>query len=162
MGWGGFRPGSGRQPGRTSDRTYDRLSGFEIQATRSLRHRVPKDVSPELGRLADHAFKRIVDVLDEKVSPDHSSEVLKAAVLIRDEICGPITKKVELKVGLAEMIAQATDEPEDPYQIVDADMDMTPLLESGEADVLSLDPEDRERRSQDVVSVRVDEVASSD
>jgi hypothetical protein len=77
--------------------------------------------------------------LDERVSPDHAANVLKAATLIRDEVCGPIVKKVEVKMGLAEMLARASIDDDD---VVDA---LTEGLDAAE-DLLP-DPESRHEKA---------------
>lgn len=142
MGWGGSRPGAGRPP-KTDEpaREYPRLKYFERDAVRGLRHRVPDDVHPVAKDLADHAFVRIVDVMDERVDPEHAANVLKAAVLVRDEICGPIAKKLEVKVGLAQLLADAA--KADPVLIAE---DVTPLLPD-DVDV-DVDPDPETRREK--------------
>lgn len=104
---------------------YDRLSHTETRALRGLRYRVNPDLHPALGDLADSALIRMVDVMNEMVDPIHAGNVLKAASMIRDEICGPIAKKVELKMGLAEMLALASEPEEEAEFTVVADPAVT-------------------------------------
>jgi hypothetical protein len=118
--------------------SYPKLDGFNIQAVRSLKHRVPKDTHPELAKLADYALMRIVAAMDEQIPEEHAGIVLKAATLIRDEICGPIVKKVEVKMGLAQMLAQAAlEDDEDVVEALSAepelDLPLLPDLETRKA-----------------------------
>ncbi|QSQ14060.1 hypothetical protein [Myxococcus landrumensis] len=46
--------------------------------------------------LADRAFQRVVDVLEEQVYFQNAPSVLKAATIIREEICGPVAQKHEV------------------------------------------------------------------
>jgi hypothetical protein len=103
---------------------------------------VPDALHPALGEVADYAFKRIIDVLDERVDPMHASNVLKAAGMIRDEVCGPIVKKIEMKMGLAEMLARAAMDDDD--QVVDAMIG--DQAEEG-LEELGPDPEERQKKA---------------
>ncbi len=66
-----------------------------VEAVKSLNHRVPKDAPPEAAALANHALARIVAVLDERVHFTASGHVLKAATLLREEVCGQVAQKLE-------------------------------------------------------------------
>ncbi len=79
---GGYRPEAGRKPG---------LTNYVVPAIKSLRHRVPEGTPEELATAADRAFQRIVEVMEGDVPEPQS--VLKAAALLRDEICGPVAQK---------------------------------------------------------------------
>lgn len=58
--------------------------------------RVPDGATPEAAELADRAFARVVDVLEERVHFQQAGHVLKAATMVREEICGPVAQKHEL------------------------------------------------------------------
>lgn len=104
---------------------YSRLSHVETRALHGLHYRVAPDTHPVLGDIADSALIRMIDVMNEQVDPVHAGNVLKAASMIRDEICGPIAKKVELKMGLAEMLALASEPEEEGEFTVLADPAVT-------------------------------------
>ncbi|WP_201756306.1 hypothetical protein [Corallococcus silvisoli] len=57
--------------------------------------RVPEGASPAAKALADRAFARVVDVLEERVGFQQAGHVLKAATIIREEVCGPVAQKVQ-------------------------------------------------------------------
>jgi hypothetical protein len=107
-----------------------------------LRHRVPPDAPRALAEVADYAFVRIVDVMNEQVDPIHATNVLKAAGMIRDEVCGPVVKKIEMKMGLAEMLARAAMDDDD--QVVDAMIG--DQAEEG-LEELGPDPEERQKKA---------------
>ncbi|AAK94377.1 hypothetical protein Mx8p42 [Myxococcus phage Mx8] len=88
---GGARPGAGRPKGSRNALPYG-----AVQAVESLSLRVPEGAHPEAKRLADRAFARVVDVLEERVDFKLAAPVLKAASMIREEVCGPIAQKHEV------------------------------------------------------------------
>ncbi|WP_199741925.1 hypothetical protein [Corallococcus sp. CA047B] len=57
--------------------------------------RVPASAEPAAKALADRAFQRVVDVLEERVGFQQAGHVLKAATIIREEVCGPLAQKLE-------------------------------------------------------------------
>lgn len=57
--------------------------------------RLPDGLKPEAVDLAERAMARIVDVAMERVAPEVAPSVLKAAMRIRDEVCGPIVQRLE-------------------------------------------------------------------
>lgn len=87
---GGRRPGAGRPKGSDNALPYG-----AVQAVASLRHRVPEEVSPALKAIADRALSRVVDVLEERVGYREMAGVLKAATILREEVCGPLKQRVE-------------------------------------------------------------------
>lgn len=105
MSRGGRREGAGRPKG-----SRDVLPRGAVQAIKSLRLRVPEDAAPEHADLADRAFSRIVDVMDEQVLPDRAFAVLAAAKAVREEICGKQTEKVELD-GKVEIVIEKIASP---------------------------------------------------
>lgn len=88
---GGARPGAGRPEG-----TINALPYGSVQALKGLRLRVPEGAAPEAAELADRAFARVVDVLEERVHFQQAGHVLKAATMVREEICGPMAQKHEV------------------------------------------------------------------
>lgn len=84
----------------------DALPKGGVKAIASLRIRVPDNVSEEAKELADTALQRIADVMLEKVSYKRANSVLKSATAIREEICGPVTRKVEVegKIGITALL----------------------------------------------------------
>lgn len=63
------------------------LSGF----------RVPKDAPPAARELADAALIRIRDVAEGRVGFRLAPSTLRAAIAIRDEVCGPVSQALEVK-----------------------------------------------------------------
>jgi hypothetical protein len=55
--------------------------------------RVPEDASPAARQAADWALQRIRDVAEGRVSFRLAASTLKAAITIREEICGAIETK---------------------------------------------------------------------
>lgn len=109
---GGRRPGAGRPPGtgHPIDKTFP--IGF-VKATKIMNktmkapegYRVPADSSPAAREAADYAFQRYVDVAAGRVHSRRATSVLKAAIEIRREVCGPIATKVDVDVkGRLEML----------------------------------------------------------
>lgn len=87
---GGPRPGAGRPKGSKND-----LRLGEIRAVKAMRFRVPADVSEPVGKVADRAFQRLVDVMEARVYHKHANTTLQAATRLREEICGPVKQKIE-------------------------------------------------------------------
>ncbi len=85
---GGARPGAGRPEGSKSP-----LPQGAVQAIEALRWQVPPEAPPSLGALADRAFQRVADVLEEKVHAANQASVLGAATRIREWVCGPAAQK---------------------------------------------------------------------
>lgn len=88
---GGLRsPAGGRPPGAKSALGYG-----EVKAIKAAGLRVPDKAPQEHRELADEALERICDVMRGKVSYLDAGGVLKSAVHLRSEICGPVAQKVE-------------------------------------------------------------------
>ena len=90
-GRGGRRPGAGRPQG-----SRNVLPTGAVKAIKSLGLRIPETATPEEAALANRALDRIVAVMDEQVSAfgGGAFAVLTAARAVREEICGPVVKKV--------------------------------------------------------------------
>lgn len=123
---GGARPGAGRKPGSGRPpirgglvRAIQEFNKIERQMARRkepktpMGYRVPADVSPEAREAADFAFGRLIDVAAGKVNPQKGPAILKAAVEIRKEVCGPIAIKVEQDIGgrLEKLLTASMDPP---------------------------------------------------
>lgn len=67
-----------------------------IQAIKALNLRVPENAPEAAKALANRAFERVVDVLEEGVDFRQAGAVLKAATMVREEICGPMAQKHEV------------------------------------------------------------------
>ena len=89
---GGKREGAGRKPG-----TLNTLPYGVVQALKAQRLRVPADASPEAADLAGRSLERLVDVLEGRVHSKKAANVLKAATYLREQVCGPMTKKLEVQ-----------------------------------------------------------------
>lgn len=88
---GGKRPGAGRPRG-----SKNILPAGAVAAIKACGLRVPKDATPAERELADRALQRVADVMEEQVSSFQSFAVLTAARTIREEVCGPVVKKVDV------------------------------------------------------------------
>lgn len=102
---GGARPGAGRPKGR-KDKPLTPTVMKALRTINPKRYRVPDDAPPEMAELADRALQRISDVMEEGVEANLSPSVLKAAATIREEVCGPVEKKIRLTGTLEMMLAQ--------------------------------------------------------
>lgn len=87
---GGKRPGAGRPRG-----SRNALPAGAVGALRALRFRVPKDIAPELADAAGEALETVVKVMRGKVKRGAIAS-LTAARVLREEICGPIPKQVQV------------------------------------------------------------------
>lgn len=87
---GGARPGAGRKPGSKGVLPYG-----HVQAVKALNWRVPESAPEPAKEVAQRSWDRIVDVLEERVGFQEAGHVLKAATIIREEICGPLKQRVE-------------------------------------------------------------------
>jgi hypothetical protein len=98
---GGARPGAGRPEG-----TPNLLPYGAIPAIKSLNMRQPKDLTEGQRTLLQASEDAIVKVMKGQVHGSVAGPVLKAAVTVREEIIGPIAKKMEVKadVGLTDML----------------------------------------------------------
>jgi len=108
-----------------------------------MRIRVPAGTPAPHADLADYALKRVVDVLNEDVDPLHATNVLRAATAIREEICGPIVKKIELKTSLAELLAAASHD-----DVIEGEFEEIGALPAhDDAQLDALDPERRHKEA---------------
>ncbi len=87
---GGKRPGAGRKPG-----TQNALPKGFVVALKAMKHRLPEDASEEVKAVAARAFERLVDVMEERVPVMAAGHVLKAATLLREEVCGRVAQPLE-------------------------------------------------------------------
>lgn len=88
---GGHRPGAGRPKG-----ARNALPQGSVKAIKAIGLRVPEDATAEARATANRAFERIVDVMEEGVSPLMANSVLTAARHLREEICGAVPKRQEI------------------------------------------------------------------
>jgi hypothetical protein len=91
---GGKREGAGRPKNAKSVLVYG-----EAKAIKAAGLRVPDSATEAERALADRAQQRIIDVMEEEVGGFSATPVLKAAVHLREEICGPMKQKVEHSFG---------------------------------------------------------------
>lgn len=86
---GGKRPGAGRPAGAN-----DVLPRGAVALIKALRHRVPKEVDQEVADIADEALGTLVSVMRGEIR-DNARDRMGAATALREEICGPVPKKLE-------------------------------------------------------------------
>lgn len=99
---GGARKGAGR-PNAFESAIREIVKLEKILADKNIPkgpkgYRVPPDAPQAVKDAADYAFQRLVDVAAGRVSKEKASAILKAAVEIRKEICGPVAQKVDVDV----------------------------------------------------------------
>ena len=83
---GGLRnPPGGRPRGSKS-----LLEKGAVRALTALRLRVPEKATPEAAELADETFGHIVSVMRRETAGFGTQDVLRAAAMVREEICGRV------------------------------------------------------------------------
>lgn len=87
---GGKRTGAGRKKG-----TFNALPLGAVQAIQAMGYRVPEGAQEHLRQVADRAWERIQDVMEGRVDFKAMQPVLKAACVLREEVCGSLTQKHE-------------------------------------------------------------------
>lgn len=85
-------------PGVGADAAYKGVSMAEQAALKTIgpRWRVPKDAPEEVAQLADEALGAITDVMRQKVYFKQAKNVLSAATVVREEVCGPAVRKLDI------------------------------------------------------------------
>ena len=103
----------GAGPGRKKGQTAALPLGT-VAAIRGLRHRVPEDASETAAEVADLAFETIVKVMQGKIQKG-TRDRLGAARIVREEVCGPIPKTIEVRgeIDLYTAIRKAEDRVDD-------------------------------------------------
>jgi biopolymer transport protein ExbB/TolQ len=95
-------------------RTYGALTAGEEKAIKAMKWRVPKEAPPEAAELAGEAFAVIVDVMRRGVPYRFARNTLSAAVAVRDDICGPVVRRVEVDAKMSyEQLVNASMAPPD-------------------------------------------------
>jgi hypothetical protein len=102
---GGKREGAGRPPG-----SRNTLPTGTVRALKAQRLRVPADASPEAAEVAGRALERLVDVLEGRVRSHKALATLKAVAMVREEVCGPIEKKLRVSGAMSVAVV-------DPYAV---------------------------------------------
>jgi hypothetical protein len=113
---------------RRRTRENDKLPMGSIKAINAAKWRVPDDAPEAVQELADRALERIAAVMDGMV-PDHKVQsTLKAAIAIREEVCGPPVKKLEVegKMGLMALLTAA--ERLDNTKVIEVERPVVPQL----------------------------------
>ena len=87
---GGFREGAGRPVG--SKDTVPK--GFK-KASKIARFRAPEGTPEDVANIADKAFRRILRIMNGKIDYQSAGPQLKAACVVREEICGSIKQTIE-------------------------------------------------------------------
>jgi hypothetical protein len=98
---GGPRPGSGRKPGTTNV-----LPTGAVKAIKALNMREPPNATESQKAILKETEDAVLKVMRGRVHGSIAMPVLKAATTVREEICGPIVKKIDLeaKVGLSHLL----------------------------------------------------------
>jgi hypothetical protein len=77
------------------------LSPADYEAIAAARIRIPKTATPVEAKIAQRGLERLIEVMEGRVPFRKANAALKAAVMVREEICGPIQRTVEVKGGLS-------------------------------------------------------------
>lgn len=104
---GGKRPGAGRPQG-----SLGALPRGSVAAVKTLRWRVPESAPDQIAEIADEAFEAIVSVMRQEVDPALVNASLKAATVLREEICGPQKQQVEVQHSYAQLVEESLAVPE--------------------------------------------------
>lgn len=88
---GGARNGAGRPTGSNNALAYG-----EVRVVKAAGLRVPENATPEMRELADEGLDVITRVMRGEVSFIEAPVRLKAAAMVREEVCGPVAKQVNL------------------------------------------------------------------
>lgn len=92
---GGKREGAGRPEG-----SRNLLPMGAIAAVRSLNMRAPADLTDGQRDLLEQSEAAIIKVMKGQVHGSVAGPVLKAAVTVREEVIGPIVKKLDVNANL--------------------------------------------------------------
>ena len=125
---GGARPGAGRPKGSGLSPKVRPTS----KMIRAAGYRVPDDAPPEMRALADRALQRMTDVMEECVEPPAAPSVLKAAVAVREEVCGPVEKRIQISGSLEALLTASLQEDLAPIPIAATIVDPTQDLLPGD------------------------------
>ena len=79
-------------------RAASRHPGDPAVATRALSWRVPREAPDDVRAAADEALEVILSVM-RGGEPGERGARLRAAVRVREEVCGPIVQRLEVAVG---------------------------------------------------------------
>jgi hypothetical protein len=106
-------PKGGGPGGPTGPRSKDCITREEKQAIRAMKWRVPAEAPEQAVELANEALGTIVKVMRQGVMFKHARTTLAAAAAVRDEVCGPIKRQVEVSGKLTyEQLVNASMVPE--------------------------------------------------
>ncbi len=94
------KPGTGRKQGSKNNGLYG-----SRRALKTLHWRVPADAPKDVARLADKALDCIVDIM--RHPRPGAADALKAAAMIREEICGAVARRLEVRASLEELIEES-------------------------------------------------------
>lgn len=72
-----------------------------VKALRAMKMRVPQTATPEEAEIAGWAFERMCQATAGLVHSRRAPTVLKGAIAIREEVCGPLVKETRISGGLS-------------------------------------------------------------
>ena len=87
----------------------DPLPKGAVGAIRTLHWRVPLDAPPEVAKVADEAFDVVVDVMRGTAGRFGVSDRLSAARVVRDEVCGPIARTINVNANVTHELGDKLD-----------------------------------------------------
>jgi hypothetical protein len=77
------------------------LTAADYEAIRAAKVRIPEKATPVEVTLAQRSLERMVEIMEGRVPFRKANAALKATVALREEICGPIQRTVNVQGGLS-------------------------------------------------------------
>ena len=90
---------------------------------KALRHRVPRGTPPELEALADEALDTVAQVMRGEVWFQEAGPRLRAATIIREEVCGRVEDRLAVTGGVTIRVVS-------PYAVRRQPGDEGPVVEA--------------------------------
>ena len=86
-------------------------------ATRAIQWRVPTDAPDDVRAVADEALQTITAIMRGVGDAGPRGERLRAAVRVREEVCGPIVQRIDVAVGGTVYVVDPYSAPPDPADV---------------------------------------------
>ena len=110
-GGSGKRRGGGKRPRAASKRPTSAAA-----ASRAIGWRVPREAPDDIRAVADEALQTITSVMRGGDAGERGAR-LRAAVRVREEVCGPIVQRIDVAVGGTVYVVDPYTLPPDPADV---------------------------------------------
>lgn len=130
--------GQGKRPRVTSKRPA-------AAASRAIGWRVPRDAPDDVRAVADEALQTITAVMRGGDAGERGAR-LRAAVRIREEVCGPIVQRIDVAVGGTVYVVDPFSLPPDPADVPLSSPDRLAAREAKDAALARARAKDEESR----------------